>query len=95
MFCRGEILQHLLRGAEKHQLAAPVEQDRLVEHLKNLGSRLVNSHDHNFVMRHPADDLDHVLGILGRESARGFVKKIDVSGADHVQPDVQPFAFSA
>ena len=92
---RGEILQHLLRRAEKNEFAAPVQKHRLVKHLKNFRGRLVNRHDHDLVVRHSTDDLDDVLGILRRQPARRFVEEIDIRGADHVQTDVQPFSLAA
>ena len=60
----GKIAQHLGRRTEENELTAFVEQDRLVKHLEKLRAWLVNGHDDDFVMRHPADDLDHVFGIL-------------------------------
>ena len=64
VLCFREVAQHVGRRPEKNEPSAFVEQDRLVKHLENLRARLVNCNNDDFVMRHPADDLDDVLGIL-------------------------------
>ena len=91
----GEVLQRLLRRAEEDQLAPAVQHDRFVEHLEDPRGGLVDRHEHDLVVRHVADDLHDVLGILGAEPARGLVEKVDVGRADHVESDVQPLALAA
>ena len=91
----GEIFQHLVRRSEKHEFAAPVEQDGLVKHLEDFGRRLVDRHQHDLIVRHPADDLDDVLGILGRKPAGRLIEEKDVRRADHVETDVESLAFAA
>ncbi len=95
MFRFGEIAQHVARRAEEDEPAAFVEQDRLVKHLKNFRTGLMNGNNDYFVMRHPADDLDDMLGILRGQTGGRFVEEVNVGRADHIEPDVEPFAFAA
>ncbi len=64
MFCFGEIAKHVGRRPEKHETSAFVEQDRLMEHLKNLRARLMNRDNNDFVVRHAPNDFHDVLGVL-------------------------------
>ena len=51
--------------------------------------------DDDLIVRHAANDLDDVLGIL-RGKARGrFVEKVNIRQANHIQADVKTFAFAA
>ncbi len=59
-----EVAQHVVRRAEENQATAFVEEDRLVKHLEKFRARLMDRDHDDLVMRHPADDLDHVLGVL-------------------------------
>ena len=74
----GEIAQHLRGRAVEDQPPAFVEQHRLVKHLEELRARLVDRDDHDLVVRHRADDLDDVLGILRGEAGGRFVEKVNV-----------------
>ena len=51
--------------------------------------------DDDFVVRHRADDLDDVLGVLRGKAGGWLVKEVNVGRADHVEPDVEPFPFAA
>ena len=66
-----------------------------MKHLKNTRGRLVDRHKHNFVVRHIADDLHDVLGILRAETTGGLIEKKDVGRTDHIEADVQALAFAA
>ncbi len=95
MFRLREIAQHVARRAEEDEPAALVEQDGLVKHLENLRARLVNRDDDDFVVRHPADDLDDVLGILRGQAGGRLVEEVDVGRADHVEADVEALSLAA
>ena len=95
MFGLGEVFEHFLGGAEEDELAAAIQKDRLVKHLEDFRSRLVNRDEDDLVVRHAADDLNDVLGILGRETAGGLVEEVHVGGTDHVEADIEAFAFAA
>ncbi len=90
-----EIAQHVRWRAEKDEPAAFVEQDRLVKHLENFRARLVNGDDDDLVVRHPADDLDDVLGVLRGEPGSRLVEEVNVGHADHIEADVEAFALAA
>ena len=95
MFRFGEVAQHVRRRPEKHQLAAAIEQDRLVKHLEKLRARLMDRDDDDLIVRHPADDLDHVLRILRGKAGSRLVEKVNVGGTDHIQADIEAFPFAA
>ena len=90
-----EIAQHVGRRAEEDEAPAFVEQDRLVKHLENFRARLVDGDDDDLVVRHPADDLDDVLGILRGQAGGRLVEEVNVGRADHVEADVEAFSFAA
>ena len=92
---RGEITEHLARRPVEDEFAALVEQQRLGEHLEELRVGLMDRHQDDLVVGHRTDDVDDVLAVLGAEAAGGFVEEEHVGGADHVQADVEPFAFPA
>ena len=91
----GEVGQHFVRRAEEHHASAPVEEHGLVEHLENFRARLVDGDDDDFVVRHGPDDFHDVLGVLRRQTRGRFVEKVDVGRTDHIESDVEPFAFPA
>ena len=64
MFRFGKIAKHVRRRAEKDKPPALIEQDRFVKHLEKFGARLVDRDDDDLIVRHAANDLDDVLGIL-------------------------------
>src|SRR4029453_1335396 len=66
-----------------------------MEHLEEFGTRLVNGDKNDLVVRHPTDDFHDVLGILRGEARSWFVEKVNVGHPDHIQPDVEAFAFAA
>ena len=90
-----EVAQHVVRRAEENQAPAFVEEDRLVKHLEKLRARLMDRDDDDLVMRHPADDLDHVLRVLRGKTGGRLVEEVNVGAADHIEPDVEPFPLAA
>ncbi len=66
-----------------------------MKHLENLRARLVDGDDDDLVVRHPADDLDHMLGVLRGKAGCRFVEQVNVRHADHVETDIEPLAFAA
>ena len=70
-----EVLRASRGRAEKNDAAALIEQHRLVKHLEDLRARLVNRDEDDFVVRHPANDLDHVLGVFRRKTVVGSSKR--------------------
>jgi len=95
MFRLREIAEHVTRRAEEDEAAAFVEQDGLVKHLENLRARLVNGDDDDFVVRHPADDLDDVLGIFRGQPGGRLVKEVNVGRTDHVEADIEALSLAA
>ena len=89
-----EVGQHLGRRSEEDQLPSLVEEEGFLEHLEDLRGGLVDRHEDDLVVGHAADDLDDVLGILGREAAGRLVEEVDVGRADHVQADVETLALA-
>ena len=55
----------------------------------------MDRHEDDLVVRHPPDDLDDVLGVLGGEAAGRFVEEVDVGRADHVEADIEALALTA
>src|SRR5260370_6951476 len=92
MFRFGKVAKHVRGGAEKDKPAAFIEQDRLVKHLKEFRAGLVNGDNDDLVVRHTANDLDHVFGVFRGEAGSRFVEKINVRHSDHIEPDVETFA---
>ena len=95
VFRFGKIAKHVRGRAEKDEPSAFIEQDRFVKHLEEFGARLVNGDNDDLVVRHSADDLHDVLGVLRGEAGSRFIEKINVRHADHIEPDVEAFALAA
>ena len=55
----------------------------------------MNRDDDDLVVRHPADDLDDVLGIFRGQPGSRLVKKVNVGRADHIEADVEAFSLAA
>ena len=91
----GKIAKHFGWRPEEDEPAAFIEKDCLMKQLEQFGARLVNGDDDDFVVRHRANDLDHVLGIFRRKSRSWLVEQINVRHSNHVEPDVEPFPFAA
>ena len=51
--------------------------------------------DDDFVVSHASNDFDDMFGILGREAGGWLVEQINVGHADHIEADVETFAFTA
>src|SRR5205807_228705 len=95
MFRFGKIAKHVRRRAEKDKPPALIEQDRFVKHLEKFGARLVNRDDDDLVVRHAANDLDDVLGVFRGEAGSWLIEEVNVRHTDHVEADVEAFAFAA
>ena len=90
-----EVGEHLIGGAEEGEIAAFVEQDGFVEEPEKPRARLVDGDENDLVVRHPANDLDDVLGVLRRKPGGGLVHEVDVGDSHHVEPHVEAFALAA
>ena len=66
-----------------------------MKHLEEFGARLVNGNNYDLVVRHSADDLQDMLGVLRGEAGSGLIEKIDVGHADHIEANVEAFALAA
>ena len=90
-----KITEHLRGCAKKDEPAAFIEQHGLMEHLENFRTRLVNGDDDDLVVRHPTDDLHHMLRVLRGQTGSRLIEKIHVRHADHIEPNVEAFALAA
>ena len=95
MFSFREVSQGVRRRSEKDESSTFIEQDHLLKHLENFRARLVDRHDHDFVVRHAPNDFDHMLGVFGRETGGWFVKQINIRHPNHIETDVEPFPLAA
>ena len=91
----GKVGKHLGGRSEEDQLPPLIQQERLLEHLEDLGGRLMDRDEHDLVVGHASDDLDDVLGILGGKAARRLIEEVDVGSADHIEADIQPLALAS
>ena len=66
-----------------------------MEHLEDFGARLVNADNNDLVVRHSADDLQDMLGVLRGEAGSGLIEKINIGHADHIEANVEAFALAA
>ena len=65
-----------------------------MKHLEKFRARLVNGDDDDLVVRHRPNDLEDVFGIFRAEARGRLVEKINVRRTDHVEADIESFAFT-
>src|SRR5438128_7946902 len=81
-----KITEHLRGCAKKDEPAAFIEQHGLMEHLENFRTRLVNGDDDDLVVRHPTDDLHHMLRVLRDKPEVGPSKRYTFDMAIILKP---------
>ena len=90
-----EVFDHALRRAVIGELAAFIEQQGLVEHLQQPRAGLVDGGDDDLVTCQTADDFQHMLAVLGRQTGGRLIEEIHVGDADHVESGIEPLTLAA
>ena len=65
-----------------------------MEHLEDFGARLVNADNNDLVVRHSADDLHDMLGVLRGEAGSRLIEKVNVRHAYHIEANVEAFTLA-